>query len=298
MRAGLLKLGERGELVARQLPGGCRRGSVRTHLLGLRGTRDDRAHSGCRPKRADRELVKRMSRSSANAAHASTRPNRSSAISRPASRVPSGAGSPRRYFPVRARLRAGSTDVRDAELATERQYRIVVPALEQAVLVLQNREARGAGSRATRSASRAARTKFEQPIARTSSCTSCRTRRASPRSASPGRACGGNRGRRSPFAVARGIRRWPRGCTRQTRFPCPAPPELGCDDDLLASAGKHLAEKALAVTAVAVDLRRVEERHADVERGIDDPARPRDRRPPKLLQPRPIREARRPLSPS
>ena len=52
------------------------------------------------------------------------------------------------------------------------------------------------------------------------------------------------------------------------------PGELRGEHDAVAASLEDLAEVALARSPVPVDLRRVEERDAGVERGLDDGARP------------------------
>ena len=216
-------------------------------------------------------------RSSANAVHASTRSKRSSAISRPASRVPSGAGSPRRYFPVRSPLASGKYGMYAiAELAAERQHRVVVPALEEAVLVLQDREASRAEltrdpigflellGREIGAADRAHLARADELVERAEGL----------------RDLGCRIGLVEVVEVdvlrLQALERSVDGAADVLGRPVarlPPPAELGGEDDPVAPPAQHLAEKALAVTAVPVDLGRIEERHAHVERGIDDPAR-------------------------
>ena len=108
-------------------------------------------------------------RSSANAASASTRSKRSSSIVAAREPRPSGRRLASPVLPGQEAAREREVrDVGDAELATERQHCLVVGALEQAVVVLEHREARGAelASDTVRLRELLAE-KFEHPIART-----------------------------------------------------------------------------------------------------------------------------------
>jgi hypothetical protein len=51
-------------------------------------------------------------------------------------------------------------------------------------------------------------------------------------------------------------------------------PELGGEDDPVAAPAKHVAEQALALPRAAVAVGGIEERDADIERGVDDRPRP------------------------
>ena len=69
----------------------------------------------------------------------------------------------------------------------------------------------------------------------------------------------------------------PCGCTRASRAPravAHVAAELRREHDPVAPPFEHLAEERLAAALVAVDVRRVEQRDAGVERGVDDGARP------------------------
>ncbi len=103
-----LQRAQRGELVRRRLPLAGR--GVRAHLLGRGRARDHRARpSAARRGRRSRRRAAAAPRSRANASSASIRSHVASSTSSPcaARRVPSGAGSPRRYFPVSSPLASG-----------------------------------------------------------------------------------------------------------------------------------------------------------------------------------------------
>ncbi len=170
-------------------------------------------------------------------------------------------------------------DVGDTELAAERQHFLVVVPAKKVVVVLENGEPRGSLlarhlvglgellGREVRAPDRSHLSGLHQLVERAERVAD-RNRRIGPVQVVEIDAIGAQ-------PLERALERAPYR-RRSGAAVARLPGELRGENDIVAPCLEDLAELALALAAVPVDLGRVEERDPGVERGLDDGACPRE----------------------